>query len=106
MNIISGKKSPKRLNKGNIDETIRRIQVQLKKAEPGSDQFKQLQEAYEQALKNKKLEKETKWLGVDAGKVAAGVGLSLLGIFALALEVDSPHALKTAQFLVGLVKKL
>lgn len=98
-------KKAKELKKYDIDETLRRIQEERKYAEPGSEEFARLQEAYERELKNKKLVKEMKFLGFSPEKILIAVGMLLVAGFGFALDLDSPKALRIAQFVLGLVKK-
>lgn len=92
--------------KYDVEMTLQRIQEKRKNVEPGTEEFKRLQEAYEVELRNKQHLKETRWYGISLDKILLTTGFITLGVVALALETESPSAMKKAQFVVNLVKKL
>ena len=92
--------------KYDVEMTLQRIQEKRKNAEPGTEEFKRLQEAYEVELRNKQHLKEIRWHGISLDKILLTTGFVTLGVVALALETESPSAMKKAQFVVNLVKKL
>lgn len=98
-------KKARELRKYDIDATIRKIQEAREKVEPGSDEFKRLQEAYEQELKNKKLVKEMRYFGFPPDKILMAVIILCIAGFGFALDMDSPKALKIAAFVLNIVKK-
>jgi hypothetical protein len=93
------------LKKYDIDATLQRIQEARAKCTPGTPEFARLQEAYELELKNKKLVKEMKYLGFPKDKILLVVGMLVIAGFGFALDLDSPKALKSAQFVLSLAKK-
>ena len=98
-------KKARELKKYDIDATLRRIQEERAYYDPGSEEFKRLQLAYEQELKNKKLVKEMQYLGFPKDKILLIVGMFILYGFTMALDLDCPAAIKHAQFIRGFVKK-
>lgn len=106
MDWLEKLKKARELNNYDIDETLRRIQEERKNAEPGTDEFARLQEAYEKELKNKKLVQEMKYLGFPPDKIILTIGMLIIAGFGFALDLDSPKALRIAQFVLGLVKKV
>lgn len=102
MKFMEKWKKAMKLRKSDINETIRRIQEASKQVEPGSEEFKRLRADLEQELKNKKLCREMRFLGISADKVLmVAVVLAIAG-FGFALDMDSPKALKIAQFALKL----
>ena len=95
----------RKINEDDINATIERIQEARKKVKPGTAEFRALSEDYEQELKNKKLVKEMKHMGIPGDKILFAVVILMVAGFGFALDLDSPKALKIAQFTLGLVKK-
>ena len=72
---------------------------------PGTEEYRRLRQDYEQELKNKKLVQEMRFLGVPFDKILMVVLILMISGFAFALDMDSPKALKIAQFILGIVRK-
>lgn len=102
MNAIEKIKKAHQLKKDDIQETIRRIQEASKKVEPGSEEFARLRDDLEQELRNKKLLKETKILGMPADKLLMIAVILVIAGFGFALDLESPKALKIASFALKL----
>lgn len=102
MKFIEKWKKAMKLRKSDINETIRRIQEASKQVEPGSEEFKRLRADLEQELKNKKLCREMRFLGISADKVLMVAVVLVIAGFGFALDMDSPKALKIAQFALKL----
>lgn len=102
---IEKMKKARELRKYDIDATIERIQKERALTQPGSPEFDKLQKAYEQELKNKKLVKEMKYLGFPPDKILMIVGMLVIAGFGFALDLDSPKAMKIAQYVLTLAKK-
>lgn len=98
-------KKSRELKAYDIDATLVRIKEERALAEPGTPEFEALQRAYEQELKNKKLVKEMKFLGFPPDKILMVVVTLVIAGFGFALDMDSPKALKIAQFVLGLTRK-
>ena len=92
----------KNVQKSDIENTIRRIQEQTDKADPGSEQMTKLGVQMEQALKNKKLFKEAKRFGLDPNTVLMALLLFGISAFAFSLDLEIPMALKHAGYLTKL----
>lgn len=90
------------LRKKDIDETIQRIQKASKEADPGSEEFRKLRMDLEQELKNKKLYRELRFMGISPDKILFALLVLLIAGFGFALDLDSPKALKIAQFALKL----
>ncbi len=88
------------LNKNDINETIRRIQEKTKEVDPGSEEFRRLRVDLEQELKNKKLVKEMRFGGIRLETALCIAAVFVLAGFGFALDMDSPKALKIAQFVL------
>lgn len=106
MNFIDKWKKARKLKRGNIEELLRRIDEESKECDPDSEQFKRLRQAYEQELKNKKLVKEMKLMGLQFDKILLIAVILLIAGFGFALDMESPKALKIAQFVLSIVKKV
>lgn len=102
MKLMDKIKLAKELRKKDVDETIRRIQKASEKAEPGSEEFKKLRADLEQELKNKKLYKEMRFLGISPDKILMALIILVIAGFGFALDLDSPKALKIASFALKL----
>lgn len=102
MKFMEKWKKAMKLRKSDINETIRRIQEASKQVEPGSEEFKRLRADLEQELKNKKLCREMRFLGISADKVLMVAVVLVIAGFGFALDMDSPKALKIAQFALKL----
>lgn len=102
MKLIDKIKLARQLRKKDVDETIRRIQEASAKAKPGSDEFKKLRSDLEQELKNKKLYKEMRFLGISPDKIMMALLILVIAGFGFALDMDSPKALKIASFVLKL----
>lgn len=87
-------------NKSDINETIRRIQMKTREVDPGSEEFRRLRVDLEQELKNKKLVKEMRFGGVRLDTALCIATVFVLAGFGFALDMDSPKALKIAQFVL------
>lgn len=90
-----------KLRKSDINETIRRIQAKTREVDPGSDEFRRLRVDLEQELKNKKLVKEMRFGGVRLDTALCIATVFVLAGFGFALDMDSPKALKIAQFVLS-----
>ena len=102
MKLIDKIKLARSLKKKDIDETIQRIQKASEKAEPGSEEFRKLRVDLEQELKNKKLYKEMRFMGISPDKIMFALLVLIIAGFGFALDMDSPKALKIAQFALKL----
>lgn len=102
MNFAEKWKKAMKLRKNDINETIRRIQEASKKVDPGSEEFKRLRADLEQEYKNKKLCREMRFMGISADKVLMVAVVLIIAGFGFALDMDSPKALKIAQFALKL----
>lgn len=98
-------KKAREMKKRDIDKVLKRIEEETALTEPGSEEFKRLRESYEQELKNKKLVKEMRFLGFSIDKILMVVGMLLVMGFGVALDMDSPKAMKIATFALNMVKK-
>lgn len=98
-------KAARKLRHHDIEATLRRIRKEREYAQPGTEEFKRLQEDYERELKNRKLVKEMRYLGWSPDKIILVVGMLLVAGLGVMLDLDSPKALKIAQFALNLVKK-
>ena len=88
-------------SKSDINETIRRIQDKTKEVDPGSEEFRRLRVDLEQELKNKKLVKEMRFGGIRLDTALCIATVFILAGFGFALDMDSPKALKIAQFVLN-----
>ena len=102
MTILEKIRLKRKLKRKDIDETIDRIKQASAKAEPGSEEFKRLRQDLEQELKNKKLYKEMRFLGIAPDKILFALVILVIAGFGFALDLDSPKALKIAQFALKL----
>ena len=102
MTIVEKIRLRRKLKQKDIDETIGRIKEASAKAEPGSEEFKRLRADLEQELKNKKLYKEMRFLGIAPDKILFALIILVIAGFGFALDLDSPKALKIAQFVLKL----
>lgn len=102
MNLIEKWKKARDIKKSDINETIRRIQERTKQVDPGSEEFRNLRYCLEQELRNKKLVKETKMLGISPDKAIMIAVILVIAGFGFALDLESPKALKIAQFVLKL----
>lgn len=102
MKLIEKIKRARELRRMDIDQTIKRIQEASSKADPGSEEFRRLRTDLEQELKNKKLCKEMRFLGLSADKVLMVAVVLVIAGFGFALDMDSPKALKIASFALKL----
>lgn len=102
MTILEKIRLKRKLRRKDIDETIERIKEASAKAEPGSEEFKRLRADLEQELKNKKLYKEMRFLGIAPDKILFALIILIIAGFGFALDLDSPKALKIAQFALKL----
>ncbi len=98
-------KAAKELKKRDIDKVLKRIEEETELADPGSEEFKRLRESYEQELKNKKLVKEMRFLGFPIDKIIVVCGMLIIMGFGVALDMDSPKAMKLATFVLNLARK-
>lgn len=89
-----------RMSRSDIDETIRRIQEKTRDVDPGSEEFRRLRVDLEQELKNKKLVKEMRFGGIRPETALSIAAVFVLAGFGFALDMDSPKALKIAQFIL------
>lgn len=102
MKLIDKWKKARQLNRSDIQETIRRIQERTKEVDPGSEEFRRLRVDLEQELKNKKLMREMRFMGISADKALMVAVILLIAGFGFALDLDSPKALKIASFALKL----
>ena len=98
-------KAARKLRHHDIEATLRRIRKEREYAQPGTEEFKRLQEDYERELKNKKLAKELIFMGWSPDKIILVLGMILVAGMGVLLDYDSPRVLKIAQFALSLVKK-
>ena len=106
MDFLEKWKKARKLKRGGIEETLMRIEEATKNAEPGSESFNRLRKDYEQELKNKKLVKEMKFMGISWDKILLVCVILLIAGFGFALDLESPKAIKIAQFVLSIVKKV
>ena len=90
-----------KMRKSDINETIRRIQSKTREVDPGSEEFRRLRVDLEQELKNKKLVKEMRFGGIRLDTALCIATVFVLAGFGFALDLDSPKALKIAQFVLN-----
>lgn len=90
-----------KMRRSDINETIRRIQAKTREVDPGSEEFRRLRVDLEQELKNKKLVKEMRFGGVRLDTALCIATVFVLAGFGFALDMDSPKALKIAQFVLN-----
>ena len=102
MKLIDKWKRAQKLKQVDIDEAIWRIQEKTKTVDPGSEEFRRLRQDLEQELKNKKLVKEMRFMGLSADRVLMVATILLIAGFGFALDLDSPKALKIASFALKL----
>lgn len=102
MKLIDKWKKARQLNRSDIQETIRRIQERTKEVDPGSEEFRRLRVDLEQELKNKKLMREMRFMGISADKALMVAVILVIAGFGFALDLDSPKALKIASFALKL----
>lgn len=102
MKLIDKWKKSQELKKMDIEETIARIREKTKDVDPGSEEFRRLRQDLEQELRNKKLVKEMRFMGLSADKVLMVAVVLLIAGFGFALDLDSPKALKIASFALKL----
>lgn len=102
MKLIDKWKRTKELNKSDIQETIERIKKASETVDPGSEEFRRLRTDMEQELKNKKLLKDTKFMGLSMDKVLMVAVILVIAGFGFALDLESPKAMKIASFVLKL----
>ena len=102
MDFFKKMASKARLNRMDIQEAIRRIQERSETIKPGTPEWKELRSNLEQELKNKKLARELRFFGISADKVFVVCAVMVIAGFGFALDLDSPKALKIAQFVLKL----
>lgn len=90
-----------KMRRSDINETIRRIQAKSATVEPGSEEFRRLRVDLEQELKNKKLVKEMRFGGIRLDTALCIATVFVLAGFGFALDLDSPKAMKIAQFILN-----
>lgn len=101
MSIFGDAVKAAKMRKSDINETIRRIQAKTREVDPGSEEFRRLRVDLEQELKNKKLVKEMRFGGVRLDTALCIATVFVLAGFGFALDMDSPKALKIAQFVLN-----
>ena len=99
-------KSMQRANELDCDNVLERLRQASAKVDPTSKEFRLLRLQYEQELKNKKLIKECKVLGMSTDRLIGVAAIFIVAGFGFALDLDSPKALRLAQFATGLFKKI
>ena len=87
---------------GKITDEIVKLQEKMGAPKPGSEEFARLRKDLEQELKNKKLVKEMKFMGLSADKILMVAVILIIAGFGFALDLESPKALKIAQFALKL----
>ena len=90
-----------KMRKSDINETIRRIQAKTREVDPGSEEFRRLRVDLEQELKNKKLVKDMRFGGIRLDTALCIATVFVIAGFGFALDMDSPKALKIAQFVLN-----
>lgn len=106
MDLFNKMKMFKKLRGRDIEEEIERIELATKAVDPGSDEYRRLREAYEQELKNKKLVREMRFLGIPAEKIMMACLILIIAGFGFALDMESPKALKISTFILNIIKKV
>ena len=101
MGLVNDMAKAAKLRRSDINETIRRIQMKTREVDPGSEEFRRLRVDLEQELKNKKLVKEMRFGGVRLDTALCIATVFVLAGFGFALDMDSPKALKIAQFVLN-----
>ena len=81
------------------------IEEEMKKVDKDSEAYQKLQEAQKRALENKKLVKSMAFFGIPPEKVMFALIIIAVAIFGFSLDLESPKALKIAQFVLNLSKK-
>ena len=102
MEMIKKWKAASKLRRSDISETIRRIQEKTREVDPGSEEFRRLRVDLEQELKNRKLMKEMRFMGVSPDKILMIAVILVIAGFGFALDLDSPKAIKIASFVLKL----
>lgn len=102
MKFVDKWKKAQQLKKDDISETIARIRKASAEAEPGSEEFRRLRIDMEQELKNKKLVKDMKFMGISMDKVLMVAVILVIAGFGFALDLESPKAMKIASFVLKL----
>ena len=99
--IRSDIENEQRREKAVLEEMLK-IQEKMGVPKPGSEEFDKLRKQLEQELRNKKLVKEMRFMGLSPDKIL--MVLVIIGIagFGFALDTESPKALKIAQFALKL----
>lgn len=78
------------------------IHTKMDPPQPGTPEFNELRKQMEQELKNKKLVKEMRFMGLTMDKAIMIAVILLIAGFGFALDTDSPKALKIASFVLKL----
>lgn len=105
MKVIEKWKKCRKLRGYDVNDALKRIEEARKKVEPGTEEFDRLAKEYEQELKNKKLIKEMKFLGFKPESILIAALILIIAGFGFALDLDSPKAIKIAQFAINIAKK-
>lgn len=85
-----------------LEDEILEIRTKMEPPKPGSEMYERLRQQLDQELKNKKLVKEMKFMGLTADKIVMVVVILVIAGFGFALDLDSPKAMKIAQFILKL----
>lgn len=85
-----------------IEDEILTIKTRMEAPKPGSETYERLRQQMDQELKNKKLVKEMKTMGLSADKILMVIVILVIAGFGFALDLDSPKAMKIAQFVLKL----
>lgn len=83
-------------------EEILQLEARIAPPKPGTEEFAKLRKDLEQELKNKKLVKEMRMMGLSADKILMVAVILLIAGFGFALDLESPKALKIASFALKL----
>lgn len=92
----------KDVRKDDVERNIRRIQKEIDNTDPGSEKMTKLEAQMEQALKNKKLYRESRGLGLDPNTVFMGLLLTGISALAFSLDLEIPGVLKHAGYITKL----
>ena len=102
MDLITHLDKVVKIKRDPISETEDRIQEALRKADPGTPEFKALLENQQQCKDLRKTQKDTAgwWQKLmDVLKIGVyGLGTLGLGVLGLALNMEDPRSLKVTEF--------